>query len=101
MLKSTPSQKQDSQVPQHPSIVDLSPFMDGPKWEPATLLPAAGVPGTALASVVSISEAVDEDGAPLRATIHLVGRHCLHWAPDGATTGDCRFGCVKLRKVPA
>jgi len=94
-LRNTPSPKQEEQVPKHPRLPELSPFQAGRKHPPATVFPNyiyGDIDGIGI--VLSTSEEVDEDGAPVRATTHFVGIECLHWAPDARETGDCRFGCI-------
>ena len=98
-IRSTPSQRQDEQTPQHPSIVDLSPFQNGPTWKPASVVETPEY-GANIGAVISLSEQVDDDGVPVRATMHYVGAACLHWAPEPAK-GDCRFACRTLGKVVA
>lgn len=97
-MRSTPSQKQDLETPRHPLTDQLSPFTQIPTRSPAHLIPTRH---EHLAAVVSTSDAVDEDGAPVSATVHLVGRRCEHWAPNGEETGDCRFGCAKRAAAEA
>lgn len=95
-LRTTASQKQEAEIPRHPLTDELSPLSGGRRWPEATLIhDITQIPG--ISAVVSLSEERDAEGAPVRANLHLVGRRCQHWAPDAATTGDCRFGCIKRR----
>ncbi len=91
-IRTVNSTKQDEETPRHPLTDELSPFAYGPQAKPAKLFEAQPSHPN-LAIVISLSEKVDADGVPLRATPHLVGRRCQHWAPDGRRTGTCRFGC--------
>lgn len=92
-LRTTPSQKQDLETPRHPLTDQLSPFTGIPTRSPAHLVRVGHDPN--IAAVISISNEVDAEGAPVSSTTHLVGARCQHWAPDAERTGDCRFGCVK------
>lgn len=91
-IRTTPSQKQDVETPRHHLTDELSPFVNGNRPREATLW-ATDIPG--IAAVISISNEVDAEGAPVHSTTHLVGGLCRHWAPDAERTGDCRFGCLK------
>jgi hypothetical protein len=92
MIKSPQSQRQEEEIAQHHLLPELSPFQNGRKHRKAHLYEAQP-PRPGLAMVISVSEALDKEGNPKHSTRHLVGRHCLHWAPRGAETGTCRFGC--------
>lgn len=94
MIRSPQSQRQEEEIAQHHLLPELSPFQNGRRRAPAVLIQGmTSVPG--IGHVVSTSEERDEEGSPVRATLHLVGLACRHWAPDAETTGDCRFGCLQ------
>ena len=94
MIRSPQSQRQEEEIAQHHLLPELSPFQNGRRHRKAiVLLGPINLPG--IGYVISASEERDVEGSPVRATLHLVGIECRHWAPHAETTGDCRFGCLK------